>query len=71
MSRLVVVSNRIAVPDGSGASAGGLAVGILDALKTTGDSGSAGMATSAPLVKKIMKTSISLSMKASLTRLSR
>ncbi|AIX73393.1 MAG: alpha,alpha-trehalose-phosphate synthase [Mixta calida] len=36
MSRLVVVSNRIAVPDGSRASAGGLAVGILDALKTTG-----------------------------------
>ncbi|MDR7342807.1 trehalose 6-phosphate synthase [Pantoea alhagi] len=36
MSRLVVVSNRIAVPDGSKASAGGLAVGILDALKTTG-----------------------------------
>ncbi|GLR11053.1 alpha,alpha-trehalose-phosphate synthase [Mixta theicola] len=36
MSRLVVVSNRIAVPDGSTASAGGLAVGILDALKTTG-----------------------------------
>ena len=36
MSRLVVVSNRIAIPDGSKASAGGLAVGILDALKTTG-----------------------------------
>ncbi len=36
MSRLVVVSNRIAVPDGSKASAGGLAIGILDALKTTG-----------------------------------
>ncbi|QKJ87524.1 Trehalose-6-phosphate synthase [Paramixta manurensis] len=35
MSRLVVVSNRIAIPDGSG-GAGGLAVGILDALKTTG-----------------------------------
>jgi len=35
MSRLVVVSNRIAVPDGSN-SAGGLAVGILDALKSTG-----------------------------------
>ncbi|MGE9549878.1 alpha,alpha-trehalose-phosphate synthase [Erwinia amylovora] len=36
MSRLVVVSNRIAVPDGSKASAGGLTVGIMDALKTTG-----------------------------------
>ncbi|MEE3650364.1 MULTISPECIES: alpha,alpha-trehalose-phosphate synthase [unclassified Brenneria] len=36
MSRLVVVSNRIAIPDGSKSSAGGLAVGILDALKTTG-----------------------------------
>lgn len=36
MSRLVVVSNRIAIPDGSTASAGGLAVGILDALKKTG-----------------------------------
>lgn len=36
MSRLVVVSNRIAIPDGKKASAGGLAVGILDALKTTG-----------------------------------
>ncbi|WP_261640405.1 alpha,alpha-trehalose-phosphate synthase [Erwinia mallotivora] len=36
MSRLVVVSNRIAVPDGSKVSAGGLTVGIMDALKTTG-----------------------------------
>ncbi len=36
MSRLVVVSNRIAVPDGTKASAGGLTVGIVDALKTTG-----------------------------------
>lgn len=36
MSRLVVVSNRIAIPDGSKASAGGLTVGIVDALKTTG-----------------------------------
>ncbi len=36
MSRLVVVSNRIAIPDNSKASAGGLAVGVLDALKTTG-----------------------------------
>nr|WP_113866352.1 alpha,alpha-trehalose-phosphate synthase [Brenneria salicis]NMN91914.1 trehalose 6-phosphate synthase [Brenneria salicis ATCC 15712 = DSM 30166]RBP62866.1 trehalose 6-phosphate synthase [Brenneria salicis ATCC 15712 = DSM 30166]RLM30735.1 alpha,alpha-trehalose-phosphate synthase [Brenneria salicis ATCC 15712 = DSM 30166] len=36
MSRLVVVSNRIAIPDRSKSSAGGLAVGILDALKTTG-----------------------------------
>jgi trehalose 6-phosphate synthase len=34
MSRLVVVSNRIAIPDGS-KSAGGLAVGIMDALKNT------------------------------------
>lgn len=36
MSRLVVVSNRIAIPDGSKVSAGGLTVGIMDALKTTG-----------------------------------
>ncbi|ROR14649.1 alpha,alpha-trehalose-phosphate synthase [Erwinia sp. JUb26] len=36
MSRLVVVSNRIAVPDGSKVSAGGLTVGIVDALKSTG-----------------------------------
>lgn len=36
MSRLVVVSNRIAIPDGSKTSAGGLAVGILDALQATG-----------------------------------
>ena len=36
MSRLVVVSNRIAIPDGSKTNAGGLAVGILDALQTTG-----------------------------------
>ncbi|MFG1172282.1 alpha,alpha-trehalose-phosphate synthase [Erwiniaceae bacterium CAU 1747] len=36
MSRLVVVSNRIAIPDGSKSSAGGLTVGIVDALKTTG-----------------------------------
>ncbi|KAB7897458.1 alpha,alpha-trehalose-phosphate synthase [Rouxiella sp. S1S-2] len=35
MSRLVVVSNRIAIPNKSKASAGGLAVGILDALKNT------------------------------------
>ncbi|XNM44688.1 hypothetical protein ACLK10_10580 [Escherichia coli] len=33
MSRLVVVSNRIAPPDEHAASAGGLAVGILGALK--------------------------------------
>ncbi|WP_075182045.1 alpha,alpha-trehalose-phosphate synthase [Pantoea sp. 1.19] len=36
MSRLVVVSNRIAIPDGQSNGAGGLAVGILDALKSTG-----------------------------------
>ncbi len=36
MNRLVVVSNRISVPDGSKASAGGLTVGIVDALKSTG-----------------------------------
>ncbi|MGK9175489.1 alpha,alpha-trehalose-phosphate synthase [Yokenella regensburgei] len=36
MSRLVVVSNRIAPPDDKKASAGGLAVGILGALKATG-----------------------------------
>ena len=35
MSRLVVVSNRIAIPEKSKSSAGGLAVGILDALKAT------------------------------------
>ncbi|MFE4110707.1 MULTISPECIES: alpha,alpha-trehalose-phosphate synthase [Kosakonia] len=36
MSRLVVVSNRIAPPDDKKSSAGGLAVGILGALKATG-----------------------------------
>ncbi|TKI02456.1 alpha,alpha-trehalose-phosphate synthase [Martelella alba] len=36
MSRLIVISNRIAPPDNKKASAGGLAVGILGALKTTG-----------------------------------
>lgn len=36
MSRLVVVSNRIAPPDDKTTSAGGLAVGVLGALKTTG-----------------------------------
>ncbi|SFM92871.1 trehalose 6-phosphate synthase [Izhakiella capsodis] len=36
MSRLVVVSNRIALPEGGKASAGGLAVGVLDALESTG-----------------------------------
>ena len=36
MSRLVVVSNRIAPPDDKKTSAGGLAVGILGALKATG-----------------------------------
>ncbi len=36
MSRLVVVSNRIAMPNGNKTGAGGLAVGILDALKSTG-----------------------------------
>ncbi|GHD90453.1 alpha,alpha-trehalose-phosphate synthase [UDP-forming] [Pseudocitrobacter faecalis] len=36
MSRLVVVSNRIAVPDDKKASAGGLAVGIMGALKSKG-----------------------------------
>lgn len=36
MSRLVVVSNRIAPPDDRKSSAGGLAVGILGALKATG-----------------------------------
>ena len=35
MSRLVVVSNRIASPDDKG-SAGGLAVGVLGALKAAG-----------------------------------
>lgn len=35
MSRLVVVSNRIASPDDKG-SAGGTAVGVLGALKTAG-----------------------------------
>jgi trehalose 6-phosphate synthase len=36
MSRLVVVSNRIALPDDKKSSAGGLAVGILGALKAAG-----------------------------------
>ncbi|WJV53688.1 alpha,alpha-trehalose-phosphate synthase [Pectobacteriaceae bacterium CE90] len=36
MSRLVIVSNRIAIPDGKKKSAGGLAVGILDALSSSG-----------------------------------
>ncbi|WP_279062769.1 alpha,alpha-trehalose-phosphate synthase [Lelliottia amnigena] len=36
MGRLVVVSNRIAPPDDKKSSAGGLAVGILGALKTAG-----------------------------------
>ncbi|MXP48656.1 alpha,alpha-trehalose-phosphate synthase [Pantoea sp. Eser] len=36
MSRLVVVSNRIAIPNRAKTSAGGLAFGILDALKSTG-----------------------------------
>ena len=36
MSRLVVVSNRIAPPDDKKGGAGGLAVGILGALKTAG-----------------------------------
>ncbi|MFZ4258541.1 alpha,alpha-trehalose-phosphate synthase [Raoultella terrigena] len=36
MSRLVVVSNRIAPPDDKKASAGGLAVGIMGALKAAG-----------------------------------
>ena len=36
MDRLVVVSNRIVLPVGGKASAGGLAVGILDALKHSG-----------------------------------
>lgn len=34
MGRLVVVSNRIAPPDDKKASAGGLAVGVLGALKS-------------------------------------
>ncbi len=42
MSRLVVVSNRIAMPNGNKTSAGGLAVGILDALKARVDCGLAG-----------------------------
>lgn len=36
MGRLVVVSNRIAPPDDKKASAGGLAVGVLGALKAAG-----------------------------------
>ncbi len=36
MGRLIVVSNRIAPPDDKKASAGGLAVGVLGALKNTG-----------------------------------
>lgn len=44
MSRLVVVSNRIAPPDNK-TSAGGLAVGVLGALKAAGDCGSVGVAS--------------------------
>ena len=36
MGRLVVVSNRIAPPDDKKSSAGGLAVGVLGALKAAG-----------------------------------
>lgn len=36
MGRLVVVSNRIGPPDDKKASAGGLAVGVLGALKAAG-----------------------------------
>lgn len=43
MSRLVVVSNRIAPPDNKG-GAGGLAVGVLGALKAAAGCGSAGVA---------------------------
>lgn len=43
MGRLIVVSNRIAPPDDKKASAGGLAVGVLGALKSTGGSGLAGV----------------------------
>lgn len=39
MSRLVVVSNRIALPDDKKSSAGGLAVGVLSALKATPSGG--------------------------------
>ncbi|MDP0753197.1 hypothetical protein, partial [Klebsiella pneumoniae] len=39
MSRLVVVSNRIALPDDKKSSAGGLAVGILGALRAAGGVG--------------------------------
>lgn len=51
MSRLVVVSNRIAPPDEHAASAGGLAVGILGALKAAGGYGLAGAA------KRVMRIS--------------
>ncbi len=44
MSRLVVVSNRIALPDDKKSSAGGLAVGILGALRAAGVCGLAGAA---------------------------
>ena len=62
MSRLVVVSNRIAPPDDNKTSAGGLAVGILGALKATGGlwfgwSGEIGD-ESAPL-KKVSRGNIS------------
>jgi trehalose 6-phosphate synthase len=36
MGRLIVISNRIAPPNDKKASAGGLAVGILGALKAAG-----------------------------------
>lgn len=36
MSRLIVVSNRVAAGEDTRPSAGGLAVGVMDALKETG-----------------------------------
>ncbi|XPE65836.1 hypothetical protein ACNKHR_24820 [Shigella flexneri] len=44
MTRLVVVSNQIAPPDEHAASAGGLAVGVLGALKAAGGLWMAGVA---------------------------
>ncbi len=45
MSRLIIVSNRVAPISEGGPAAGGLAVGVYDALKETGACGSAGAAT--------------------------
>ncbi len=56
----VVVSNRIAPPDEHAASAGGLAVGILGALKAAGNCGLAGVINQEVIwpLKKVKKGNI-------------